>query len=257
MAGLLDAGYTIYTDSWYTSPALFADLQDRHTNRRNMPHDFETSKRPKGDLQIRSNNKGQLAVVWQDKRPVRLLSTVNVGRMVDTNKRDIQGNRISKPDAVLQYNRGKGGVDASDQLAATYGPKRKTVKWYRKTAFNMLHMCAVNAHRLHRYLGGKLELVDFLLKIIDETFTAVKPKLRYSGRGRPGPAPGPGRLAVRDRGHWPAKIPNKPEGKKVWRRCVVCHKAGREKRTNAWCPEDSCRAALCATPCFGIYHTVP
>ena len=51
-----------------------------------------------------------------------------------------------KPLAVLAYNRGKGGIDLSDQMASYVTTLRKGVKWYRKLATELLlGMAVVNA----------------------------------------------------------------------------------------------------------------
>lgn len=42
-----------------------------------------------------------------------------------------RGNKL-KPNAIIDYNRGKGLIDVSDQLGSYHSCFRKGVKWYRK-----------------------------------------------------------------------------------------------------------------------------
>ena len=51
-----------------------------------------------------------------------------------------------KPLAVLAYNRGKDGVDLSEQMASYVITLRKGLKWYRNLATELLlEMAVVNA----------------------------------------------------------------------------------------------------------------
>lgn len=58
-----------------------------------------------------------------------MLSTMNNTEMVDTGKRDKNGDAIRKPQCVVTYNQGMGRVDISDQMSATYRSVRKYIKW--------------------------------------------------------------------------------------------------------------------------------
>lgn len=77
---------------------------------------------------------------WRDKRDVFLLSTKHSDRFKKITK---QGKEILKPQIVLHYNKAKGAVDLSDQMAAYSTPLRKSVKWYRKLAIDMLLNTAI------------------------------------------------------------------------------------------------------------------
>ena len=78
--GLLDVGYKVFTDSWYTSPSLFHELQSRKTmacgtvrqTRKYMPRDdMALVTRKKGDMDFRSSKTGMLCQAWKDKaKPV-------------------------------------------------------------------------------------------------------------------------------------------------------------------------------------------
>ena len=51
-----------------------------------------------------------------------------------------------KPEIIICYNKGKQGIDVSDQMASCFSPLRKTIRWYHKVAFEfMLNTAVVNA----------------------------------------------------------------------------------------------------------------
>lgn len=73
----------------------------------------------KGEVQTRSS-RGLLALRWRDKKDIFMLSTKHLNaNMVDTGKirskkrSDVQ-ERIIKPNCVIDYNQGTGGVDRQD-----------------------------------------------------------------------------------------------------------------------------------------------
>ena len=55
-----------------------------------------------------------------------------------------------KTKVVIDYNKGKSSVDLCDQMASYLSPLRKTVKWYRKVAVELLTSTSmVNTHILY------------------------------------------------------------------------------------------------------------
>ena len=57
---------------------------------------------------------------------------------------------------MLDYNRGKAGIDLSDQMASYVTTRRKGVKWHRKLGVELLlGMSRVNAHILYKEATGK------------------------------------------------------------------------------------------------------
>ncbi|ROT63946.1 hypothetical protein C7M84_018135 [Penaeus vannamei] len=119
----------------------------------------------RGDVDFRTSATGMLAMSWMDRKPVHMLSTIHGPDMVDLppNRRGIVR---TKPQAVVDYNVGKKGVDLADQLAASYSTTRRTNKWYQNVFYHLLDMAAVNAFVVHRALGGTLTQLEFRLEII-------------------------------------------------------------------------------------------
>jgi hypothetical protein len=78
----LGKGHILYTDNYYTSPALSKFLLDNETgscgtvksNRKNMPKFSTKIHRP--DLETQTNGK-VIAMKWRDKRDVNILSTIH------------------------------------------------------------------------------------------------------------------------------------------------------------------------------------
>ncbi|KAK9744143.1 hypothetical protein QE152_g8001 [Popillia japonica] len=79
-------------------------------------------------------------------------------------------NDMDKPTAVLDYNKGKSGIDLSDQMGSyvTTLP-RKGVKWYRKLGVELLSgEAAVNAHVVYNktVTRQKIQITDFRERLV-------------------------------------------------------------------------------------------
>ena len=140
---LLDQRYNIFLDNWFSSPDLFMRLRDQRTNacgtvrlnRKQMPYDLKTVKlKKRGEHAFRSTD-SVLALVWKDKKDVKMLSTMQSASMEDSGKKGKSGNPIEKPNCFLEYNNEKCGVDLSDQFASSHHSVRKSIKWYKKICF--------------------------------------------------------------------------------------------------------------------------
>ena len=92
---LIDIGYHLYTDNWYTAVPLAEFLSSRNTNitgtvrenRKFLPAGVK-QKLPKGDsIAFQKNN--LLCIGWNDKKHVILLSTEGSSKMITyTSKRN-------------------------------------------------------------------------------------------------------------------------------------------------------------------------
>lgn len=177
--GLLDEGRVLYGDNFYTSLPLVEELLERNTyycgtlrrNRKGLPVDFIKKKQKKGDVDGMQNKHGIKIIKWTDKRQVLMMTSCidHNGKMVELNKRNRFGNVVKKPDCILSYNKAKKGVDLSDQLASYYSNLRKTIKWYRKVAMELIFgTSVVNAWTLHRTFSNQklISLIKFRTIII-------------------------------------------------------------------------------------------
>ena len=139
MKPLLDKGYCVTVDNYYTSPQL-ADLLVQHQTdiygtvkptRKEMPEDLRKAKLKKGE--VSAYERGKVTVLrWKDKKDVNLLSTIHNAEIVNVEKRGVVK---SKPKLVLEYNNTMGGVDKVDQHLTDYPVPRKRGKKYYKKIF--------------------------------------------------------------------------------------------------------------------------
>ena len=110
-------------DNWYFNPGLFVHLLQEETNvcgtvrlnRKGMPPDFSKKKLERGEIAFYSSTDGLLAMKWQDKRDVKMLSSMHTAEIVNTQKKHRNGEDIIKSQCVLSYDEGMSGVDRSDQ----------------------------------------------------------------------------------------------------------------------------------------------
>ena len=273
---LLDRGHHVYMDNYYSSPELFEELHFRETfaagtvrkGRKGMPKglvDFKSLKKP-GDCMFRRNGP-LLCFRWREKKDVLMLSTIHEAVFVETGKRDREGNKIEKPEAVYYYCQRMGGTDLHDQLLNYYSFLRKSLKYSRKLLIHLFNMCLLNAHILNKHYGAEKlthdQYRDRIVKyLIGEGLKCYRiplpPVLSRKLGKRNAQDAEEKRLTER---HFPSNIPM-GEGRKrakPCRPCFVCNRLpGIEvqlniKRTSFWC--EDCLKPLCISPCFQIYHT--
>ena len=270
VAGLFDKGYQLFLDNWYTSPTLFHYLQSRKTEsvgtvrltRKHMPKDLTV--REKGDVDVRTSRAGMMALAWKDRKQVNMLSTSHRGDEMVELPPNRRGEVRRKPGCVVDYNQGMKGVDLSDQVAQSYPCARKTNKWYIKLWYNLLDMAIVNAHAIHKFLGGRMTQLDFRIQLISELLERPStPRPRSRSRS---PALVRSRSPLHPANPTARPVPRHPvphpgiadphiivayeDGK--YRRCRHCREA-RGKRTMSRLKCGACNVALCAT-CFSDFH---
>lgn len=158
---LLNKGHTLFTDNWYTSVGLARELLKNEThlvgtlrkNRKHFPKIVVSTKLKKGQYVAKESADGITVMRWRDKRDVLVLSTKHSVRFQTVVKHRRQ---VSKPKIVVDYNKAKGAVDLSDQMTAYQTPLRKTIKWYKKVAFDLLlNTAMVNSLILYQSVNRK------------------------------------------------------------------------------------------------------
>ena len=253
METLLNKGYRLYVDNWYTSQELFTYLHENSTaacgtarkNRIKLPRAFTEAPLAKGEHSFRRNG-DLLAVRFNDKKEIYFLSTIHKANMVNTGRRDRQGNQIRKLQVIHDYNRYMGGVDRNDEMIANYNSVRKSMKWTKKVAFHFIEEAVLNSFLLKkksditkRFLKFKLEAISSLLAAAGTDVAAPAATDRLSGR------------------HFPELIPPTPMKQKPQKRCVVCTRNKRRKESIYQCGDCPEKPGLCAAPCFRLFHTQP
>ena len=240
---LLDKNYTVFMDNWYSSPRLYHLLQARQTaavgtlnpTRKNTP---KLQVKESGDIDYRTSPLGMMCLAWMDgKKKVTILSTIHrgpstkvvPGRKPDTTK--------TKPVVVLDYNRGKTGVDVSDQLASYYSTRRKCVKWYQTLFCHLLDTAVVNAYLVHRQLGGTRSSLRFRRDLCKSLCSLDQPDLQHRARKRS------------------AEVEHVLVNTAKPRRCKLCWMQCKIRRENKFmCAQ--CDVGLCPGRCFNKYHDI-
>ncbi|XP_021462473.1 piggyBac transposable element-derived protein 4 [Oncorhynchus mykiss] len=215
---------------------------------------FGCRKMQGGEVEFQENGQ-QLAVKWHDKRDVHVFSTVHTATMSATGKVDhLTGERLIKPDCVLDYNLKMGAVDKADMINSFVECTRKTTKWYKKIFFHLINTAVLNGSIVHRQLTGKVITYqkyreNLMRELLEEHHTPRRP----STGGHPAPD-NPLRLTAR---HFPCKVPQTAsQGSRTRRHCKVCLSGARRskqrKMTKYMCL--ACDTPLCISPCFEEYH---
>ncbi|XP_068095881.1 piggyBac transposable element-derived protein 4-like [Hyperolius riggenbachi] len=121
---LLNKGYHLYLDNFYTSVPLFKFLFDAQTvacgtlraNRKGLPEEVVHKKLKKGEMcSLRSSE--LLVMKYKDKRDVLMLTTMHTEAMMSVRS---QRQETEKPQAILDYSKYMGAVDFSDQMLSYY-----------------------------------------------------------------------------------------------------------------------------------------
>jgi len=76
----------------------------------------------------------------------------------------------TKSQIVLDYNTGKSSIDLADQMASYSNPlRRRSLKWYRKLAMNLLlNISVVNASVLFKKVTGpKISITEFRAALVE------------------------------------------------------------------------------------------
>lgn len=184
-AGLRMEGRTLYVDNFYTSYSLAKFFLEENThvvgtlraNKANIPKDVLQKQLTRGEVICREDINGIVVLKWRDVRDVRLLTTKHGPELADfpARTRSMANQRVKrKPVAIQDYNKGKAGIDLSDQHASLATSLRKGIKWYRKLAIEIiLGMAVVNSYIIFKKLSPKQvglrefkeELVEVMLEL--------------------------------------------------------------------------------------------
>lgn len=171
---LVNEGRELYTDNFYTSVNLARILLQKKTHlvgtlrktRRNNPTAVTKAKLKKGEIKMQQSNSNVIVSKWKDKRDILFLTTKSVPEMTAiTTKR---GKIVEKPSTIIDYNAVKGFIDQSDQMASYNSPIRRSVKWYRKIAFELIaNTTIVNAHVMYTTVQqNKMDITEFREQLV-------------------------------------------------------------------------------------------
>ena len=191
MKDLIGQGRTLYVDNFYTSYELANYCLQKQThlvgtlraNKKHIQKEVLQAKLKRGEMVAKEDQQGVVILKWRDTRDVRVLSTKHAPVMKPITQRapraassDAVGQRrrrqraTEKPLAILEYNKGKGGIDLSDQMASYATTLRKGVKWYRKLATELLlGMSVVNAWVVYKEVTKtKIKISKFKELLVEQ-----------------------------------------------------------------------------------------
>ncbi|XP_056388350.1 piggyBac transposable element-derived protein 4-like [Hyla sarda] len=169
---LLDQGYNIYLDNFYTSVPLLRCLLAKGTNacgtirenHRDLPKIFVRQKLKKGESKAVCKD-NMMLVKYRDKHDVLVLTTIHPDRSTPVQVRGTI-DRAPKPVCIQDYNKFMGGVDLSDQVLQPYTALRKTRAWYKKLALHLLQIAMYNAFVLYKCAGNTGTYLQFQENVI-------------------------------------------------------------------------------------------
>ena len=265
--------HILFMDNYYSSPTLFMDLMtEKETGatgtarfRKGFPSQVKEARlKNRGDSLAMSDGP-LLCVKVKDRKDVSFLSTVHSMAPVATGKRERDGTPVMRPLLIHQYNQKMGAVDCSDQMNQYSCFRRRSVKWWKTVFFHVFSLALLNAYILYKeWCSTKnkkpINQRTFRRNYAKELISTVQQL--PSATKRPGRRPECAASLVRIAPHNPRKITRPGSIKKVCRQCVVCNNAERQmqragdkpfrRETTLEC--DQCEKALCAWPCFRLYH---
>ncbi|GFY30966.1 piggyBac transposable element-derived protein 4 [Trichonephila clavipes] len=260
MKPLLNKGYCVTLDNYYSSPILTDILVKYKTdsygtinlNRKEVPSYVKSKKLKKGET-VAFRREKALILKWKDKKDVSLISTIHNSEMIAV--RSSRKEKL-KPKIVVDYNDTMGGVDRADQNLASYAiPRKHGEKYYRKIFFHIFNQCIWNSYVLYKKIGGSKSQLQFRLDLVNEMVIKYHSESMGSKRGRP-LLKTPLQLTER---HFVKFIPPTEKREKPARKCFICcRKRDRDgkkirKETRYYC--EKCDVGLCAVPCFEKFHT--
>jgi len=175
----------LFMDRYYSGIDIYLGLYEKGikatgtimTNNANLPKDkFAEIKLKKYESKVFNYDNKLRFLIWQDKKPIYILSNVYNGYIITKTKLDHskkQLNLIKIPYMISEYNKYMGGIDRMDHYLSTYISNHRSKKWYKKIIVYMINVALNNANILYNlYLekngraNEKLKSLDFRLCIL-------------------------------------------------------------------------------------------
>jgi len=253
LQGYEDKAHVLFTDNWFTSPALLLALQHKgirlcgsvRRNRRGMPAipQEEVNALGRGEWLQRQNGDATVAV-WRDQKTMWLLyNHCSPDEASSLDRWSEAGHKVSIgcPRAIRDYFYGARSVDVLSQLHYSYLPGRKAQRCWPRLAWWLLDMCIINAFQLWSKGQQHRGQLRFREELMHELLQQLPPEqMPNRASRRPNPADSPAR------DHY-------PERSELERDCVQCSQQSKQrKRSRIVCAK--CGVHLCIGECFSHYH---
>ena len=131
MSPYFEKHYHLYFDNFHTSPKLLLELEKHKTypsgtvrsNRGQFQNEFMDNNEVKESVCIRSGN--PFRVHWKDKHDVYVMSTIPDNGVTEIQRK--RGDKVTKPNRIIAYNKYMAGVDKCDQYLNYYLVGRKSL----------------------------------------------------------------------------------------------------------------------------------
>lgn len=189
-----------------------------------------------------------------------MLTTRHNINMVDTGKINKKKENIIKPQIIIDYNKGKAGIDLSDQLSSYNSSVRKSIRWYHKVAIELLFGTSiVIALVIYNKIkpNNKLKITQFREVLVDEILG-----LKKSNENEQLASTSTQSTPRRTTKHIFQETAEKcKRNRKIRKRCAYCYekekflngsvKAREVKKIPTFCA--ICKIYTCLS-CFNIYH---
>jgi hypothetical protein len=253
LQGYEDRAHILFTDNWFTSPAVLLALQHKgirlcgsvRRNRKGMPAFPEADVRAlrRGEWIQRQKDDATVAV-WRDQRTMWVLynhcspdETASLQRWTDAGRKV----SIGCPRAIRDYFYGARSVDVLSQLHYAYVPGRKAMRSWPRLAWWLLDMCVINAFKLWSIGQDRPSQLDFRIQLMHQLMEQLPSDQHPRKHG--GAHPPAGSLA---KSHY--SLHSSKEG-----HCKVCNdRPANRKQTRFICA--ACSVHLCVGDCFATYH---
>ncbi|PAA73384.1 hypothetical protein BOX15_Mlig019614g1 [Macrostomum lignano] len=257
---LLDQGYRIFADKWFGSNRLAMYLLDRDTHLtctiradRGVPIELRQLNVPPNDVGFMRKGAVLAAKIVERKesglKTLYLLDTKEAASKVPVRRiaRGGAAAAVQKCRSALSYNRCMGGVDRMDGHMQPYQPARKTRKWFLKLGLHLCLQMVRNAWIVYCKCGGRKVFVKFLEASIREFVQSTGMSRRRAAAA----AQAFGQVSL----HFPMRIAARESQPRPTKRCRVCYRAERIKRSIYCCPACPGEPGLCLETCFQQWHS--
>ena len=257
MMPLLDKGYTLWSDNWYTSCRLYSYLHHRKTTAcgtircNRAPTEIRREMPVKGQS-VALRCEELLCLKYKDKKDVYMLTTQHDESAAKITRR--RGRPSSDPDldmkpvCIIEYNQNMGGVDKQDQFLQPYSAARKSMKWYKKLAVHLIQVALLNAFILKKKTDVNLTFERFQHDVIaDLIFSDGDEDCSNEAKQET--------LARLTGRHFPELLVPTETWTKPQARCRVCSKKQIRRDVKTICPTCPDKPGLCTSPCFKLWHT--
>lgn len=235
LGNYLNKGYHIYIDNFFTSIPLAKHLYSLGTyvtgtirkNRKGIPEALKTKFKTISNRYFRL---GSLLLIGSkqkksQKNQVILLTTNGTATESPVKPSPRNNNQqLNKPDVISAYNSYMGGIDSNDMMLYFYLDERRTVKYWKKVACNIISRMMLNAYILYgeNITTKKMTRFQFYSAIIETVSTDWFLKRKGMGKDLINNSP--------STSYGVKLLPKKQE-----RQCAVCYTPGLRKRSRTVC----------------------